>query len=993
MKVFTIELGARVHSRALGQDGVVIRLYGDLATVRFPSGDRTVPVDSLESQLADPLELIAAGEFGNQLEWFDIKLRATKLQAAYGSDNLSGLVNSRVVLRPHQIFLAHRILEKPRPSMILADEVGLGKTIEAGLVLKELLARKSIARILIIVPPNLLNQWATELRIKFNEIFEIVDTGSLRSTRQLYPNRNPWLRFPRALISSYLARAEDTRDELVDADWDLVIVDEAHHCRRKLEGNSVEPTLLYRTVDALKDSTFGVMLLTATPMQLHHFELFSLVELVEPGLYESYEEFEKEILASLELRTAVRALENWPNVSSEERAKATSLLQRHGIAVDMHSPIRREDAIDQLLSQIRLTQSIVRNRKRTVGGFTQRRALRIAVQLTDLERQVHESLERYLWHGFDAARAKGDRLFGFELVTFQRLLASSSRALRRALERRKERLWDEHAQSGQMTDDPDERLEGSRTLALSTLREETQAIDDLISRLDQVRDSKAVALVSLVQQLLDLSSQEKILIFTQYYATQDLLVELLSGRYRVVQFRGDMSRWEKDEVVRRFQESAQIMVSTEAGGEGRNFQFCHVMVNYDLHWNPMRIEQRIGRLDRYGQKKDVHIYNITARGTIEDRLVDVLERRLNLFEATVGALELILGEVEDDLRNALVEASGNVEEAVHIFERDLDLRLRDAKLVEEKSADFLIEISSFRREVAERLTSELEEGRVRIDLERLVLHILSLFPTARVEPDGEEAWKIEVPPALPNAVGRRLERSYHGTFSAALAVTDETLDFFGFGHPLVDTCLAYASRESFGGLAGVRSLPTNVLRDPALQLNFLVEFSGVRKRSYVESMVLRLDGSRDAEAERNLPLAEPITATGGSPSLEVLEELRGVAIERIREFIERERPAVAEVNRQRAADEAARAARIHRYNSRRLSEKERGIRGNLERIETEGDPDQRRILPALRGQIDAIRRDQTALDADLQRQLAELDKLKAVSESFQLINAALLLPA
>src|SRR5207249_671312 len=146
-----IQLGLRVHYPSLGQDGVVIRLYTGMVTVRFPSGDKTVPVEALELRPTDPLELIALGQFSDQTEWFDIRLRAARLRAAYGSDDLSGLVNSRVVLRPHQIFLAHRILDKPRPSMIIADEVGLGKTVEAGLVLKELLARQSIARTLIIV--------------------------------------------------------------------------------------------------------------------------------------------------------------------------------------------------------------------------------------------------------------------------------------------------------------------------------------------------------------------------------------------------------------------------------------------------------------------------------------------------------------------------------------------------------------------------------------------------------------------------------------------------------------------------------------------------------------------------------------------------------------------------------------------------------------------------------------------------------------------------
>lgn len=982
-----------MFSASLGQDGVVIRVYGEMATVRFPSGDRTVPIASLASRVVDPLEMLAAGQFDDQPEWFDIRLRAARIQAAYGSDNLSGLVNSRVVLRPHQIFVAHRILEKPRPSIIIADEVGLGKTIEAGLVLKELLARKAIKRILVIVPPNLLNQWQTELRVKFNELFEIIDTGRLKNERQLQPEQNPWRRFPKALLSSHLARSEELRGDLADADWDLVIVDEAHHVRRKLEGASVETTQLYRTIDILKDKVFGVLLLTATPMQLHHFELFGLVEIVEPGLYQGFADFNDDLAATLGLKAAVRVLQNWPETTPDEQRDAEQTLGSHGIRADLRSATGRESAIEQILRDSRLTQSIVRNRKRTVGGFTRRRAMRLPVTLTREEHQVHDRVEQYLQRGFAAADTKRDRLFGFELVTYQRLMASSARALRAALIRRKQRLILQQQAALLMTDDEDERLDGSNTLIYATSREEVQAIDDLVDELGQLRESKAAKLNALVQQILTGNPDEKVLVFTQYYATQDLLVELLAAQFRVVQFRGSMGRWEKDDAVRQFKEQAQVMVSTEAGGEGRNFQFCHIVVNYDLHWNPMRIEQRIGRLDRYGQKSEVHIYNIVAHGTIEDRLVDVLENRLNLFESTVGALELVLGEVEDDLRNAVLKARGDVGEAVRIFERDLDLRLKDAQLVEEKSADFVIEIGSFQRETADRLTKELSEGRVRTDLELLVLRILSLFPTAQAIPEGDEAWRIRTPPALAATLGRPFDSDYHGTFAAALAVENESLDFFGFGHPLVDMCLDYASREAAAGSTGCRALDRSVLPVPAVELHFRVEFSGVRKRSEVQSIVLSLDGQRLAGAEAQLALARPIPVNIDRPALALLEDLRTTAMQHLRKYVEGERPGVEAVNRKRAEEEASRARRIHAYNCRRLDERRSQMLEQIGRIEEEASPESRRILPALRGRIEALRREQQSVDEELGRQLANLERLQSVSESFQLLSAGLLCPA
>jgi hypothetical protein len=775
----------------------------------------------------------------------------------------------------------------------------------------------------------------------------------------------------------------------VEVQWDLVIIDEAHHCRRKMEGGSVVTTQLYRTADALKDSAFGMLLLTATPMQLHPFELYSLVELVEPGLYNGPDDFEAEVYSSLALKSAVRTIQGWDEASATMRTDATNVIKSHDIAADLSSPIGREDAIDELLKGIVLTQAIVRNRKRTVGGFTRRRAKTYKVELGPQELKVHDMLGAYLRQGFASARRAQDRLFSLELITLQRLMASSSRALSRALRGRRDGLASEPKGTRSLSDEQDGQLDITGRLALETLPDEIRALDQLILELDRTHDTKAGFVVRLVRGILAQDPNEKVIIFTQFLATQDLLMELLGSDFKAVQFRGSMSRWEKDNAVREFREGAQIMVSTEAGGEGRNFQFCHILINYDLHWNPMRIEQRIGRLDRYGQTKNVHIYNVTARGTIEDRLVDVLERRLNLFEATVGALELMLGEVEEDLNKALFQAAGNVREAADLFERELELRLEDMKEVEEKSADFLIEIGSFRRDVAEQLTSELAEGRVRVDLELLVLRILRLFPTAVVEPDGE-TWKITPPPALSRSVGRDLELNYHGTFVAGLAVQNESLDFFGFGHPLVDTCLTYSAGEASAGLAAVRSLSQLGHGEMALQLNYLVEFAGVRKWASVHPVAVSLAGVRMESLEASLATSTATVYDGVRPDMEQLDIVREKALGYIRKDIELRRPFVVGVNSKRASDEAARARRIYRYNVRRLNEKRAGLEESIARMEAEASPEQRRILPALRGQIEALRREELALAEELNETLKDLQRLTTVTESIQLINACLL---
>jgi len=871
--------------------------------------------------------------------------------------------------------------------MLVADEVGLGKTVEAGLVLKELLARKSVDRILIITPPNLLNQWHTEMRIKFNETFEIVDSAVLNRERSLYINSNPWSRFNRVLTSSYLARAEDRRADLVSAGWDLVILDEGHHCRRKRIGNRTETTELYRTMDLLKDSAFGVMLLTATPMQLDPYELFSLVEIVEPGLYESYDDFALEVAASQDLRRTVAALQAWDDATADARRAAALTLKSQGVTFDLDSAVDRERVIERLLEIVRLTQAIVRNRKRTVGGFTRRRAQTSRVDLSPEEIAVNEQLLKYLREGYAVAARSGDRLLGFEMVTFQRLLASSSRALARALANRKARLQGEASRSRAFDDDDDH--DGGPHL-LHQFADEPAILDSLIAALDSISDSKVNALVRLIDKLLERNPNEKVLVFTQFLATQDLIVERLA-RHRVVHFRGSMNRWEKDAAVARFRQDAQIMVSTEAGGEGRNFQFCHILVNFDLHWNPMKIEQRIGRLDRYGQTRNVQIYNITSTATIEDRLLQVLLRRLNLFEETVGALELVLGDVEDDVRSALVQASGDVDEAAAIFERAIELRIQDAKRVEDKSADFLIELGSFQKDIANRLTDDLREGRIRIELERLVLDLIQYFPTARVQVDGE-IYSITVPPALGNAAGVHLESDYVGTFDAATAVQNEQLDFFGFGHPLVDACLSYASSETSEGLVSARALPPELLQTPVVVANYVLEFNGIRKWASVESMAFDLSGNRVHSVEANLNVAEPHQIVSNQVNSAILDTIRDASIRELTVTADAERPARIEQNRQHVAAEKRRAERIHRYNIRRVNERKSVIEAQIAATEAGGSPEQRQIIPALRGQVRAREAELAELDRQLGAKLSEIEGSSTVTPSFRLVNAAVVIP-
>ena len=304
-RVYCVSRRTRGEVIGLQQGGSRLFYRVDLATgVRV-----TVTEEDLERSRS-PLERLAAGECGYASE-FDLLTQATALEFAYRYEGMSCLSNSRLDPLPYQVFVAHRALQDLYPRYLLADEVGLGKTIEAGLILKELKARGLARRILIIVPASLREQWQGEMEVKFNERFYIYDRHHIEANRQDHKNRNPWEVHDQVIVSLQYARqqtrhtnqlkrhrgrrAVDESRCIDAADWDLVIFDEAHHLRRYLRGSTLnserEVTLSYRLGQSLADRVRSLLLLTATPMQLHRYETYSLLELLDPSLYESYSIF------------------------------------------------------------------------------------------------------------------------------------------------------------------------------------------------------------------------------------------------------------------------------------------------------------------------------------------------------------------------------------------------------------------------------------------------------------------------------------------------------------------------------------------------------------------------------------------------------------------------------------------------------------------------------------------------------------------------------
>lgn len=455
---------------------------------------------------------------------------------------------------PHQLETARRVLYEMRGRAILADEVGLGKTIEAGLVLKEYLVRGLVKRVLILVPASLVLQWVRELSGKFG-ISAVAQKKAHTWSSDI------------VVASMDTAKREPHRSFLLDGEYDMLIIDEAHKLKNKKTGN-------YQFVGDLRKKY--CLLLTATPVQNDLSELYNLITLLKPGQLGGEGDF------------------------------AANFVEGRRVA-------KNEDRLQAALGQV-----MIRNR-RSDGSleFTRRMVTNVPLRLSPEEQELYDGVTAFVRERAQADR--GDMASMLSLVTLQREVCSSRDAVFLTLINLSKKVAPEsplHAQ-----------------------------IWDLVNRIRNIKaNTKAEKTMEIIEEI-----QDKVIVFTEYRATQDYLIRFFKERgLSAVPYRGGMNRGKKDWMMDLFRRRAQVMVATEAGGEGINLQFCHHIVNFDLPWNPMRVEQRIGRVHRLGQTEDVSIFNLCTAGTIEEHIVHLLHEKINMFEMVIGELGEILERVEKE---------------------------------------------------------------------------------------------------------------------------------------------------------------------------------------------------------------------------------------------------------------------------------------------------------------------------------------------------------
>ena len=1024
-----VVLPRTVVRRSTGKFGIVLDAAAGESprwTVVFDGQMLTVAEADLRPHvLDDPQSRMRDGRLGSPRR-FCLAVTARRYELEQLNNDLITLGEARVDIKPHQVSVAHRVVSDYPHRYLLCDEVGLGKTIEAGMVLKELRARGSANRTLVISPPNLIRQWQFELKSKFNEVFSIINTETVRYIEKSRgESGNPFLDVESAIVSSAWITSPKWAKYVTEVDWDLIIVDEAHHARARRSGTKRETTSLYRLVAELVSpdafSKRAALFLTATPMQLDSSELYSLIEILDPALFPTEDHFAQHRAEMPGLNRLVNELSIHGFPVPGDDAEATAGLVAAWLDLESDEAIERlrggPEEIAKLCSELSdrhlLSQVLIRNRKSVIGGFMPRRAQRWAVQLTEPERRALEHVERYVLSGYAQAERNKDTAIGFVMTVFQKLMASSLRALRQSLDGRRERLLERSAapeltrsarkryadEYGQLLDE-----ENTLNFVLADIAQadanEVKELEALVAMLDAVPvDSKADVLVEQLTELRRHDPGAKVLLFTQFRETQAYLAERLAAiGWAVFQFHGQLKVEAKDANVEAFRNSTEpaILISTEAGGEGRNFQFCHLLVNYDLPWNPMRIEQRIGRVDRIGQEHVVQVFNLFTEGTVEERVLDVLERRINIFEQTVGGLDPILGDAERSITRAL-QSSGEVREAALAkFEKQLERQISEARDAEHRLRDFIMETRSYSGEIA-RLVADGPLPVAPDDLERFSKRLVADVNThlsERVDGSYEltfhEPFLSDYPIHTKDRARKRL-----AAFRPDVCRDSEQVEYLTFGHPVFDDILGRVTGSSYEGCATAFELDSEAGM-PATSGWLLVTEIGVPAIKEIRELFpvfVHDDGRVDTDLAALLvaraakfPKDEALSPSDVSvDALDVaLDAADTLVYRRLTELEAQAR----EDSQRRIERERDKLTRYFDYRQQASTDRLAASQATLAMLEASPDAERRKIIPVWRANVGRDERLIAELGDDRQRRLNQLDLQATGSGDSRLVAVA-----
>lgn len=601
---------------------------------------------------------------GSTMQYDENYLRYVTLLSKIKNETAGGFLSSLasgIIPLPHQLHVLNRAMETNNIRYILADEVGLGKTIEAGMIIRELKSRGLVSRILVVCPTGLVTQWASEMQEKFHEKFQVILPSDYDTIRRLTDNDDVYGQFDQVIspmdsikpIEKHAGWSEEKVEKyneeriyaIINSGWDLIIIDEAH----RVAGSSGE-VARYKLGNLLAQASPYLLLLSATPHNGKTEPFLRLIRLLDADAF--------------------------PNAKSIVREQVAPFLIR----------TEKREAIDNngnLLFKNRITHLV------TISWD----------ERNNLQRELYEMVSSYVAKTYNKAlrNRKKNMCLIFLLIIMQRMVTSSTAAIRQSLERRLNVLLEQRTCVGDLREEDldelniEDGVEDALEAISLDIELEIEELKQIISLAKQAQfqnqDAKVEPLLNEIDAILSEDRTQKVIIFTEFVATQTYLQELLVNRgYTVTILNGGMSIDERNAAMQEFKTSTSIFISTDAGGEGLNLQFANIIINYDLPWNPMKIEQRCGRVDRIGQQRDVHIYNFIVGETVENRVREVLEEKLSVILKEMGVdkySDVLDSEVaECDFTDVYMRSIGHtsqVEKNLYPVEEEMKQQLTNAQ--------------------------------------------------------------------------------------------------------------------------------------------------------------------------------------------------------------------------------------------------------------------------------------------------------------------------
>lgn len=793
-----LQPGQRVRHTDLGEGVVVSSPSDGFVRVFFPSGEQQVPVTAVVAALGRSEQIVqhaASGETRNRRAWLAYQAHALPLL-----DSAAALTSAKIDLLPHQVVLTHRIGTASPRRYLIADEVGLGKTIETALVLRELASRGELKRALMVVPAGLVNNWHRELNEVFNLDFEVFGSEGDVTDRK----SNAFAKHDRLIASIDTLKRRARVKRLQEAPpWDLVVFDEAHHLTAYKSGGKVKRTENYKLAEVLRSHCRDLLLLSGTPHQGDHYRFWMIVNLLNSTLFKS------------------------PTDMLDNRHRLNSVVFRRTKA-----DACRPDGSTLFARRCVHTESFL---------------------MSDVEREFYNELNVYLMDGFALAKRQGNkgRALGFVMTIFQKIAASSFAAVHRTLRRRLIALT---VQEGLMQDtnlDIDARdaafkearglvrhefnlgddrmaeVESERILAdikrrllkkmneeelaiasseyssetvttgaeeaaitsvALALPKERQRIRDLLERFPRQTETKVNKIIAALGTLWNQDPNERVVIFATYLGSVEMLGEEIDKAYPgqgVVVLKGG-DHGSKLAAEKRFKRKngPKVMICTAAGREGINLQHARVLFNFDLPWNPMDLEQRIGRIHRYGQKNTAQVYNLVLSDTIEGRIFLLLDDKLKEIAKAVGKVDEH-GEVAEDLRSQIL---GQLSERLNyqsLYSQALDdPQLQRTQLELDAALSNAAEARNVVFELFQALDGfSMDDYQPLSDTSEGMTRIIHFLRTA-VEDDGRQLKEVDSEMLTVTGDGNG-NPDIHFTTDRDVSLEREDLELMGLDHPLV----------------------------------------------------------------------------------------------------------------------------------------------------------------------------------------------------------------